>query len=166
MVLNILLAPEPFGVIPWGCGPVPSKRCVGLLLANCAYKLQQVPFSETAAPTKSHYHRDSIGCPSRVPHRICFKELSNWQPGEMGGLCFSIHSQEKAEHLATLSHKDSNCWEMNLLWRQGALQPCGSLWLHCAEYCPCPLGKSARHSARLESASSFRKLPAKERCGH
>lgn len=85
-----------------GVGWVPSELCVGLLLANHDNRLQQVPFSQTAALTKNHYHSDSIGYPSWVPHRICFKELSRWQPGEMGGPCFPIHSQEKAERLATL----------------------------------------------------------------
>lgn len=119
-----------------GVGWVPSELSVGLLLANHDYKLQQVPFSEAAALTKSHYHRDSIGCPSWVPHRICFKEWSSWQPGEMGGLCFTIHPQKnKAEqHPATLGDYPTRAATVGR-------------WIASEDREPCSLGSTGQSTA-------------------
>lgn len=87
----------------------------------------------------------------------------------MGGRCFSFHSQEKAESSVwqpwvTISQGQQLLGDESPL-KTGALQPCCSLWLHRAEFYPCPLGKSASQ-AGLEDTSSSRKLPAKEKCGH
>lgn len=138
-------------------GGVLSELCVGLLLASHAYKWQQVPFYEASVLTKNHYHSDSMGFLSWGSSRICFKELSSWQPEEMGGLCFPILSWKirTSGNLGRPSHKGSNCWEMNHCCKQGALQPCGSPWFHPAEYCPCPLGRAAG-DVGLGDASSFR----------
>lgn len=131
-----------FGV--GGRGRVPNELCVGLLLAS--------QWQQASVLTKNHYHSDSMGCLSWVSNRICFKELSSWQPEEMGGLCFPILSWKirTSGNLGQPSHKGSNCWEMNRCWRQA----CGSPWFHPAEYCPCPLGRAAR-DAGLGDVSSF-----------
>lgn len=149
MVQNILLVPRPFGVIQWGLlrGGCPVS-CVGPFLAHHDF------FKQAAALTKSHYHSDPTGCLSWVSNRICLKELSSWQPGETGGLCFLIHSLQSGAsgNLGWLSHKDSNCWEMNCCRRRGSPGALGCTAAPPSRVLPLPSRQSSQ-ACRLASLS-------------
>lgn len=137
-----------------------------LLLASYDNKLQQVPSSQTAVLTKSHCHSDSIGCLSWVSNGICFKELSSWQPGEMGRALLFYPLSKQQERLATLGDSPTRAATVG---RWIAAEDCpGSPVVHCGptqQNTACALwakqlGLWARRCLFIQ------KLPAKERCSH
>lgn len=146
MVLNPPPCTRAFWCYWWGWGGCPVSSLLGSFLPIMTTNYSKCPFQKLRLSQRA----TTIVIPlvaqveSHTEFVLKNDSVDSLEKREDFALPFTLRKKSRAAscNLGWLSHKGSNCWEMNRPWRQGALQP----WLHRAEHCPCPLGASARHA--------------------